>query len=232
VVELYGRLPADVRTTAQVLLASRPEWALALLEAVDAGRIDGRTIEPDTVEQLRAHKGPKLVTLLGKHFPSTSATKGELETKIARLASLVREGKGQPLAGKALFHGKASCVKCHTIFNQGGQIGPDLTPYDRSNLENMLLAIINPSAEIREGYENFTVLTADGRVLTGLRVDGDKNVFVLRGVDGQNNVIPLDQIEESKANRQSLMPEGLLDVLSDTEVRDLFAFLASTTPPK
>jgi len=96
----------------------------------------------------------------------------------------------------------------------------------------MLLAIVHPGAEIREGYENFTVVTADGRVLTGLKVDGDKNVLVLRGVDGRDNVIPLDQIEESRANRQSLMPEGLLDLLSDTEIRDLFAFLASTTPPK
>ena len=233
VVDLYGGLSEDVKTSARVLLASRAEWALALLQAIDAGKIDRRAIEPDTVEQLRAQKGPKmLVALLDKLFPNNSATKGELETKIARLASLVREGKGNPLAGKALFHGKASCVKCHTIFNQGGHIGPDLTPYDRSNLENMLLAIVNPSAEIREGYENFTVVTADGRVLTGLKVDGDKNVFVLRGVDGQDNVIPLDQIEESKANRQSLMPEGMLDTLGDDEIRDLFAFLASTTPPK
>jgi len=74
-------------------------------------------------------------------------------------------------------------------------------------------------------------VTKDGRTLDGFKVDEDNKVFVLRGIDGQNNVIPLDQIKARKVSPKSLMPEGLLDALTDQELKDLFAFLKSTTPP-
>ena len=43
------------------------------------------------------------------------------------LANLVKDGQGSPIAGRQLFHEKASCGKCHRLFEQGGDIGPDLT---------------------------------------------------------------------------------------------------------
>jgi putative heme-binding domain-containing protein len=90
---------------------------------------------------------------------------------------------------------------------------------------------VNPSAEIREGFENYLIVTKDGRTLDGFKVDEDGKVFVMRGIDGQNNVVPLDQVKAKKVSPNSLMPEGLLDNLSDQELKDLFAFLKSTTPP-
>ncbi len=53
----------------------------------------------------------------------------------------------------------------------------------------------------------------------------------LRGTDGQDQVIAAAEIDEVVPNQQSLMPEALLDSLSDEEIRDLFAYLTSTTPP-
>ena len=55
-----------------------------------------------------------------------------------------------------------TCAKCHTLFAQGGQIGPDLTAYKRDDLANMLAHIVNPSVEIREGFENHVLITDDG----------------------------------------------------------------------
>ena len=57
--------------------------------------------------------------------------------------------KGTPYSGKKLF--TANCGKCHTLFGQGGQIGPDLTSFKRDDVANMLVNIVNPSAEVREG---------------------------------------------------------------------------------
>jgi putative heme-binding domain-containing protein len=161
----------------------------------------------------------------------TLATAAELDEKIGRYARIIRAGSGQPLAGKELFYGKVGCANCHTVFGKGGRIGPDLTSYDRANLDSMLLAIVNPSAEIREGFETYLITTKDGRALNGFKVEENDQAFVIRGIDGQNIVIPIDQIRSRKVSPRSLMPEGLLDALSDQELRDLFAFLASTTPP-
>jgi putative heme-binding domain-containing protein len=95
----------------------------------------------------------------------------------------------------------------------------------------MLLGIINPHAEIREGFETLTILTDDGRVITGFKIDEDANSLVLRTVDGQSQTINKAWIEEQHRSKTSLMPTGLLDELSDAQIRDLFAFLTSTTPP-
>jgi putative heme-binding domain-containing protein len=96
----------------------------------------------------------------------------------------------------------------------------------------MLLNIVNPSAEIREGYGSVLVATIDGRALTGVLMDQDLRVIVLRGSDGRDVSIPRDQIEEMKLSLVSLMPEGLLKSLGDKDLRDLFAYLRSSQPPK
>ena len=94
----------------------------------------------------------------------------------------------------------------------------------------MLMNVINPSLEIREGYQNHVIITNHGRILSGLIVDQDSQVVVVKSADGQQTVIPRDEIEDITATTRSLMPEGLLTPLKDQELRDLFAYLRSTQP--
>jgi putative heme-binding domain-containing protein len=141
---------------------------------------------------------------------------------------MIRGGSGMPYSGKKLF--AANCAKCHTLFGQGGQIGPDLTSYKRDDVANMLVNIVNPSAEVREGFGTYQVVTDDGRVVSGFLVDRDNQVIVLRGADGQTVSLAQDEVEEMVPLRKSLMPEGLLVKLNEQDVRDLFAYLRSTQP--
>jgi putative heme-binding domain-containing protein len=137
-------------------------------------------------------------------------------------------GSGNPYNGKQLYN--ASCGKCHRLFEEGGRIGPELTSYKRDDLRRMLLNVVNPSAEIREGFENYVAITGDGRTLNGFISDQDAQVVTLRGPDGQTTVLPRTDLEDLKAVPVSLMPEGLLKDLSEQQVRDLFAYLRSTQP--
>jgi len=90
--------------------------------------------------------------------------------------------------------------------------------------------VLNPSIEIREGYENHAVLTADGRALNGFIEDQDAQVVVLKAADGQRTVIKRDDIDETRVLPTSVMPEGLLKELSNQQIRDLFAYLRATQP--
>jgi putative heme-binding domain-containing protein len=135
---------------------------------------------------------------------------------------------GSPYVGKKLF--MESCGVCHKLFARGGEAGPDLTVYKRDDLPNLLLNIVNPNAEIREGYESFNVETKDGRELTGFLADKDAQVIILRTPDGQSVSLPHAQISRMASTGSSLMPQGLLAHLSDQQVRDLFAYLRSTQP--
>ncbi|HVC93730.1 MAG TPA: PVC-type heme-binding CxxCH protein [Pirellulales bacterium] len=229
VIDLYGKMSDDGRSGAQSLLASRKAWALKLLEAVEAGAIDRRSLPLDVVRQLTVHRNERIAELVAKHWGAVAgATTEDMQRQIARLAEVVRSGSGSPYDGKKLF--TTTCAKCHRLFGQGGQIGPDLTTFKRDDVANMLVNIVNPSVEVREGFETYQAQTDDGRVVVGFLVDRDNQVVVLRGADGQNVTLPHEQIEELAPQRKSLMPEGQLGELSDQQVRDLFAYLRSTQP--
>jgi putative heme-binding domain-containing protein len=225
----YGRLNELSRAAALNLLASRPAWALQLLQAVEAGKIAATEIAADTVQRIKTYPDRQISELLRKHCSQERVpTTAEMQQQIQKCAATVRNGTGDPYEGRKLF--TMSCAVCHKLFGQGAQIGPDLTPYKRDDLETMLLNIINPSAEIREGYESYLVSTKDGRTLSGFLADKDNRVVVLRGLDGVNQVLPQQDIQEMKSTGVSLMPQGLLAALNDQQLRDLFAYLQSAQP--
>jgi putative heme-binding domain-containing protein len=229
VIGIYGKLNDDARSVAQTLLTARKTWSRLLLDAVDQGKIDKTALPLDTVRKMTIFRDEAIAGLIKKHWGSIEgATSAEMQKEIARLDAVLKAGNGSPYAGKKLF--TDTCAKCHKLFGQGGQVGPDLTTFKRDDVSNMLIHIVNPSAEIREGYETMVVTTTEGRTLIGLLVDRDNQVVILRGADGQNITVPKKDIEEMAAQRKSLMPEDLLKNLKEQQVRDLFAYLRSTQP--
>jgi putative heme-binding domain-containing protein len=225
----YAELPDPVREAAQTLLGSRKASTRALLEAVDSGKISAGTIPVEAVRQMSAHRDERIAALIARHWgPIEGAGRSALQREVERLEAIVLAGVGNRSQGKQLF--AATCAKCHTLFGQGAKIGPDLTAYQRHDLANLLLSIVNPSAEIREGFETLQAATRDGRVVTGLLVEKDPRVLILRNADGQTITLSRDEIDEVEPQRQSLMPEGLLKGLTDQQARDLLAYLRSTQP--
>lgn len=231
-IERLSELSTAVRETAESTLASRKAWSDTLLNAIESGKLNASDVQTDTIARLRLHSDSKLQDRVEKLFPRLPMDDKQLANRMAKLMQVISEGQGQPLNGKDLFFTKASCGKCHELFSEGGQIGPNLTPYNRTKIRDMLLAIVRPSAEVREGYENHTAITSDGQVITGLKIESNARIVILRGVDGQSHSIATEDMEDLSMSKQSLMPSGLLDQLTDAEVRDLFAYLVSTTPPK
>ena len=111
------------------------------------------------------------------------------------------------------------------LFNEGATIGPNLTGYERSNLDFLLTAIVDPSAGIREEFIQFQIATVDGRVLTGMLTDRNNTTVQLRDAKNHLTTIPRSEIEELQAMKTSLMPDGILKRLNDDEVAALFAYL-------
>jgi putative heme-binding domain-containing protein len=215
-----------IRSAAYTLLVSRPAWALQLLQAVDAGRVNPRTLSLDLVRKLKLHQDRQIARLVEKHWGQVRAnTPAEKQQEILRLASVIRAGQGNAGDGKLVFTN--TCAKCHKLFGEGATVGPDLTGYERDNLLYWLENVVDPSASIREEYTNFIVQTSDGRILTGLVAEQDKRTVTLKGPEGQVVRIDRDKIDEMKASPLSIMPEDQLRTLADQQVRDLLAYLMS-----
>ncbi|MFO1093153.1 MAG: PVC-type heme-binding CxxCH protein [Planctomycetaceae bacterium] len=229
VIKRFNDFGLDARAAALTLLSSRTVWSRALLAAVDAGKINASLIPLDTVRLMTLHPDADLAAAIGRHWPDLrGASSADMQSMLGRVHDILAVGRGDPYKGKVLY--RASCGKCHLLYGDGGRIGPDLTSYQRKDQQRILLNVINPSAEIREGFEAYNVLTTDGRVLSGFLFDQDKDLVVLRGVDGQNVSIPRTDIDEMSRAPKSLMPEGLLSTLSDQDIRDLFAYLQGGQP--
>lgn len=219
----------EARLAAESLLASRNAWSRALLAAVDAGRISPELISTAAVRRMSMQNDPQLQQTLQKYWPEAAGiSAADAQQETARVQAALAAGSGNPKVGKQLF--MQNCGRCHLLWEEGGRVGPDLTPFNRDNLERMLSSIVNPSLEIREGFENYVAVATDGRVLNGFLVQKDSQVLILRGADGQNVILRQDEIDDLRVLPQSVMPEGTLKTLADQQLRDLFAYLRSTQP--
>lgn len=229
---ILKRLPnlaAGARVTALTLLTSRSSYATDLVQAVETQRVPQELVSSEFARRLKTFAGAAMLATIERLWPqSGQPTTAQMEKEIARLADVLSEGHGDPYNGKRLY--TAACAACHRLFNHGGDIGPDLTSFNRREANSLLLAIVNPSAEIREGYDNFNVETRDERALSGIIISQDERQVILRGFDGQNVILQRSEIATLQPAGRSLMPEGLLDNLDDQQVRDLFAYLRSSQP--
>ena len=226
----YNTFSPDQKDTAQSVLASRASTASALLDAVESGQIAPRSVRAEIVDQLRLLSDPKLAARLDSLLgPVTTPGAGDAAKEIARVIGVITSGAGgSPYRGRKLFN--QTCAGCHTFHAKGGEIGPDLTPFKRDDLPSLVLAIVNPSAEIREGYETFVLTTKAGAVRVGFLAAQDPERVTLRDMTGVNATVERSAIASLKPLGRSLMPEGLLAGRSDAELRDLFAYLRITQP--
>lgn len=225
IVGVYGRLYKHVRAEAIETLASRPEFAHVLLDAVSARKIDQGDVTPFYVRQMKVFPDEGLQAKLQRLWPEwrhTSEEKlSEIEKRKSRLTAEVITA-GDLERGREVF--QKSCASCHVLFGTGGKIGPDLTGSQRKNLQYLLENIIDPSAQIAEKYRMSIIALSDGRVLSGVVIEESDDLVVVQTPKDQVRVLTSD-IEERRQTNLSMMPERLLDEMNETQVSDLFRYL-------
>lgn len=225
----WPKLPAELRPAAGATLASRPDWTVRWLDAAQAASVAADEMPPEAVRAMRLHSDEALSARVAKRYPEFASIDLATANERSRtLAQLTLEGPGDPYRGKKLY--REQCGRCHYLFDEGGRVGPDLTGYQRDQLETLLRNIVAPSLEIREGYQTVRVLTDDGQVLSGFIENEQNDQIVVRNIDGQLHTLQRDSIERLQPQVLSLMPEGLLDKLDATQLRDLMAYLRSSQP--
>jgi len=140
--------------------------------------------------------------------------------------------KGNAERGEKIFRRKdLSCLKCHSIAQAGGQVGPELTALGSiSPVDYIVNSILNPNLAIKEQYVTRVMLTTDGGVVTGIVIDRDDTRVRVRDASGKVLTIPAADIED-EAEGKSLMPQGLTKFLTHDEFLDLARFVAELGKP-
>ena len=214
------------KADAVATLASRPAYALALLDAMERGRVPRRDLSPFVARQLFNFHDQRLSERLTKVWGAIRPPSKEKAGLLARYKGLATPAalkKADRRHGRAVF--ARSCATCHTLFNDGGKIGPDLTGSQRANPEYVLTKVLDPNAVVPRDYQVTFVTTTSGRIVAGIVTAETDKVLTLQT---QNEVVrlPKSDVEERRRSSLSMMPEGLLAQLKDAEVRDLLAYLA------
>jgi putative membrane-bound dehydrogenase-like protein len=152
-----------------------------------------------------------------------------LEEQKAKLKDLTKllDSPGNAKQGRDVFFSrKAGCASCHTIANEGGRVGPDLTKIGASRSgADLLEAIVFPSASFAREFRPYVVVTDAGKVHTGIISRQTADAVHLRTADLAEIRIPRGAIEEMKESNTSIMPKGLDATLSTDELRDLLTYL-------
>ena len=111
------------------------------------------------------------------------------------------------------------------MYGEGGSIGPDLTGSNRANLDYILGNILDPSGEIQDDYKMVVVTTRNGRTFIGNIAKENDRQLTLKIVGQDAVVINKSDIQSREVNAASMMPTGLFETLTDTEIKDLIKYL-------
>jgi putative membrane-bound dehydrogenase-like protein len=226
----YPRLPRATQAGVVQLLAGRRATALPLLEAVAKGTIDAKVVSEAQLRQMLTYRDDRIAGLVAKHWGRVGpATPFEKQGRITAVLQALARGPGDAARGMKVF--EDTCLKCHKLHGWGGSIGPDLTGAERKDAARLVPNIVDPNGVIREGYLTYVAALKDGRTLTGLLAEATPQTVTLLDAENRRTVVNRGDIEELSESRVSLMPEGLLDALSEQRIRDLIAFLKADALP-
>jgi len=230
IVSTYPGLGRLERKDALTTLASRAVSAKALLAAVADNRIPPQDLTADILRLLRNLNDPSVEKLVTEKF-GVSRESGEDKARvISRYRGMVESSPpGDSQRGKDVF--ARNCQQCHILFGTGGKVGPDLTGSDRGSIYYVLQNIIDPNAVLPNVYRASTLETKDDRVITGI-VTKEDNASVTIVTATETVIVPKNDVRSLQQSQLSMMPEGLIQSITDAEIRDLVAYLKTGLPAK
>ncbi len=137
---------------------------------------------------------------------------------------------GEVSRGQRVFRTtQVMCTHCHAVDGGGKNLGPDLGGIAQSvTREQIIRSILRPSESFPPQYQAWNIYTTDGKVHQGLQIDHlSKGAMLLYTLENENRRFEADEVKDYEASPYSLMPQGLENTMTVSELRDLVAYLSS-----
>lgn len=164
------------------------------------------------------------MAIAGEPMPTISQ---QLLKEKAEVLAKEARSQGDASRGAIVFYrAELSCVRCHTPGEEAARLGPDLAKIGKDTPDvHLIESILSPSKVIKKEYQTIAISTKTGKTITGLVTEERGDAIVLRDANGMLFTIPRKDIDERLDTKLSLMPEGLVNILSRQEFLDLTRFL-------
>lgn len=230
VLNAYPTFHPDAQPKAIELLTQRAAWREALLDRVEQAKLPKDILNTNQVARLASDDREPFRARVAKLWGAIRTERNpERERVVSEMRTFLNRTAGDEVRGAEVF--QRVCGQCHKIYGKGQEVGPEITLNGRASFEQLLSNVFDPSLVIGAAYQPRTVVTNEGRVITGLLAEDNDQRVVLKLQGGKIETIPRDEIDELEVSKLSLMPEGLERQLSAPDIADLFAYICLVVDP-
>ena len=213
-----SQTPQLRRAILDVLFANESR-TLLLLDKLEQNLIKPAEVDITRQPRLTKHRNPAIATRAAKLFSGASTDRAEVMTKYQPALEI----KGDPVKGRAIF--EKNCVACHRVANLGVNVGPDIGDSRDKTPAYLLTNILDPNRAVDANFFSYTLVTKQGRILTGLVKSETASSITIRLPEGKDETVLRGDVEELKSSGQSLMPIGMEKTISVEQMADLINFL-------
>ena len=159
--------------------------------------------------------------IIKPHLIQSQPAAPEADEVLAAMAT------ADPARGRTLFlsrHG-ATCATCHQLEGIGNVFAPDLSEIgSRADAEFIIQSILEPSAQITEGFAMQVVTRKSGESVGGIVLEETGRALTFGVVGGQTVTVSKAEIVKRETAHISAMPP-LGPLLNAQQVADLTVFL-------
>ncbi|EAQ77659.1 hypothetical protein DSM3645_01791 [Blastopirellula marina DSM 3645] len=207
-------------------LGSTVVGAKLLLQLVDEGKLPAALLADVSLqEKLRLHADDTLQALVEKVDIGSLTADTARQALLAQRIAGMQQSTGDLAKGAAMF--KKHCAACHQISGEGALVGPQLDGIGNRGVERVLEDVLLPNRNVDQAFRTSILRLVSGEVLTGLVRNENTEKLTLVDSRGQERIIAVDEIEERRSSRLSLMPDNVADALQESEFYDLATYLSS-----
>lgn len=215
--------PKGLRPDVVNTLATRKEWAKALLTAMAEKKLDREEVTDNTILRIQAFNDGELNKLIEKAWGRTRATPAELNKLIDKTRASLYDAPASFERGRKVF--ETNCAKCHKFDGKGAEVGPPLEGAGR-DIEYILVNVLDPNRVIGAPYFLRTARLLDDTVFQGILAEEDDKTITLKIENGVlKKIKKADLAEPVRVAEKSLMPEGLGYNMTAQDFRDLVRYV-------
>jgi putative heme-binding domain-containing protein len=215
--------PKAVRPDVVNTLATRKEWAKALLQAMADKKLDRAEVTDNTILRIQAFNDRELNALIEKAWGRTRQTPAELAKLIDKTRASLYETPASFERGRKVFEN--NCAKCHKFDGKGAEVGPPLEGAGR-DIEYILGNVLDPNRVIGAPYFLRTARLLDDTIFQGVLAEEDDTFITLKLENAVlKKIKKADLAEPVRVAEKSLMPEGLGYNMTPQDFRDLVRYL-------
>ncbi|MFO0897360.1 MAG: PVC-type heme-binding CxxCH protein [Pirellulales bacterium] len=227
--ELLPTAPDRLAVVIAAGLAGNAQGADQLLTAIAAGKASAALFSEAIVrERLKVSGLPDAEA----RVEQLTAGLPPLNERLTALIAARRQGYegAAPSAERGQKVFETRCALCHRLAQRGAKIGPELDGIGIRGLDRLLEDVLDPNRNVDQAFRALTLVTDDGRVLTGLKLREEGQTVVLADSEGKEVLVPSDQIESQQTANLSAMPANVADLVAEPDFYDLLAYLLAQRP--